>query len=107
VPTTAGTQMSEKLLTAIAAGTPPDTAEFDRFIVASRAAKSSLTDLTSMASVARVSQDQYYPFSWEEASYKGKLYALPFDTDTRGRYYNLDVFKEAGLTAAPDRDGAG
>jgi multiple sugar transport system substrate-binding protein len=97
VPTTAGTQMSEKLLTSIAAGTPPETAEFDRFIVASWAAKSSLTDLTDRAAAAKVSSGQYYPFSWEEASYKGKLYAMPFDTDTRGLYYNLDVFKEVGL----------
>jgi len=101
VPTTAGTQMSEKLLTAIAGGTPPDAAEFDRFIVASWAAKSSLTDLTSMASVAKVSQDQFYPFAWEEASYKGKLYAMPFDTDTRGLYYNMDLLKEAGLDKPP------
>jgi multiple sugar transport system substrate-binding protein len=105
VPTTAGTQMSEKLLTAVAAGTPPDTAEFDRFIVAAWAAKSSLTDLTSMASVARVSQDQYYPFAWEEASYKGKLYATPFDTDTRGLYYNIDVLKEAGYDKPPTTIG--
>ena len=37
-PTTAGTQMSEALLTAIAGGTPPDAAFFDRFIVAAWAA---------------------------------------------------------------------
>lgn len=101
IPTTAGTQMSEKLLTSIAAGTPPETAEFDRFIVASWAAKGSLTDLSAMASTAKATADQYYPFSWEEASYKGKLYAMPFDTDTRGIYYNMDLFKEASVDKPP------
>jgi multiple sugar transport system substrate-binding protein len=101
VPTTAGTQMSEKLLTAIAAGAPPETSEFDRFIVASWAAKSSLTDLTDRAAAAKVSKDQYYPFAWDEASYKGKLYAMPFDTDTRGLYYNMDIYKEAGIAKPP------
>jgi multiple sugar transport system substrate-binding protein len=97
VPVTQGTQMSEKLLTSIAAGTPPDTAEFDRFIVASWAAKGSLEDLTDMAKSAGVSADQYYKFSWDEASYKGKLYAMPFDTDTRGIYINNALAKDAGL----------
>jgi len=97
VPVTAGTQMSEKLLTSIAAGTPPDTAEFDRFIVASWAAKGSLEDLSDMAKSAGVAADQYFKFSWDEASYKGKLFAMPFDTDTRGIYINNAYVKEVGL----------
>ncbi len=101
VPTTAGTQMSEKLLTSIAAGTPPESAEFDRFIVSAWAAKNSLTDLSDLAKTAGITADQYFPFSWEEASYKGKLYAMPFDTDTRGIYYNMDLFKEAGIDKPP------
>ena len=97
VPVTQGTQMSEKLLTSIAAGTPPDTAEFDRFIVSSWAAKGSLEDLSDLAKGAKVAADQFYPFAWEEASYKGKLYAMPHDTDTRGIYINTKIAKDAGL----------
>jgi multiple sugar transport system substrate-binding protein len=97
IPVTQGTQMSEKLLTSIAAGTPPDTAEFDRFVVASWAAKGSLEDLSDLAKGAGVTADQFFPFAWEEASYKGKLYAMPFDTDTRGIYINTDIATQAGL----------
>ncbi len=97
IPVTQGTQMSEKLLTSIAAGTPPDTAEFDRFIVSSWAAKGSLEDLSDLAKGASVTADQFYPFAWEEASYKGKLYALPHDTDTRGIYINNDLATKAGM----------
>ena len=92
-----GTQANQKLLTAIAGGNPPDIYKFDRFIVAQFAAQDFLTDLTDLASKAGVKQDDYWPFAWEEANYNGKLYALPYDTDTRALWYNKDIFKEAGL----------
>jgi len=97
VPTTAGSQSSEKLLSAIAAGNPPDVAHFDRFVVGSWAARGSLTDISDLARAAGVTADQYFKFSWEEASYDGKLYALPHDTDDRGLYWNKKLFSEAGL----------
>lgn len=91
------TQANDKLLTSIAAGTPPGVFKFDRFIVAQFAAQGFLTDLTAQASAAGVKADDYWPFAWEEATYKGKLYALPFDTDTRALWYNKDLFTEVGL----------
>src|SRR4051794_38871633 len=92
-----GTQANQKLLTAIAGGNPPDIYKFDRFIVSQFAAQDFLTDLTDLANKAGVKQEDYYPFAWEEANYNGKLYALPYDTDTRALWYNKDIFKEAGL----------
>jgi multiple sugar transport system substrate-binding protein len=91
------TQANTKLLTAIAAGTPPDVFKFDRFIVAQFAAQGSLTDLTEQANKDGVKADDYWPFAWEEATYKGKVYALPYDTDTRALWYNEDLFTAAGL----------
>ena len=41
--------------------------------------------------------EDYYPFAWEEATYKGKVYALPFNTDTRALWYNKDIMQQAGL----------
>ncbi len=92
-----GTQPNQTRLTAIAGGNPPDIYKFDRFIVAQFAAQDFLTDLTDLASKAGVKQDDYFPFAWEEANYNGKLYALPYDTDTRALWYNKDIFKEVGL----------
>jgi multiple sugar transport system substrate-binding protein len=94
---TEGTQADEKLLTAIAGGAPPDVYKFDRFIVSQFAAQGFLTDLTDLASKAGIKAEDYFPFAWEEAVYKNKLYALPYDTDTRALWYNKDLFKEAGL----------
>jgi ABC-type glycerol-3-phosphate transport system substrate-binding protein len=55
------------------------------------------TDITEPAKAAGVTADQYFDFAWNEATYKDKIYALPFDTDTRALWYNKDIFKEAGL----------
>lgn len=95
--TAAGSQANEALLTAISAGTPPDAARFDRFIVPQFAAQGFLTEITDKASKDGVKKDDYFDFAWDEASYKGKVWALPWNTDTRGLWYNKDIAKEVGL----------
>lgn len=87
----------QKLLTAVAGGNPPDMALLDRFKVGTWASQNSLTDLSAMAAQSGINQSSYYPFVWEESSYKGKLYAIPIDTDSRMLFYNKDHFKEVGL----------
>ncbi|MGI6366998.1 MAG: ABC transporter substrate-binding protein [Anaerolineae bacterium] len=97
-PTTAGTQMSEALLTSIAAGNPPDAAYFDRFIVAAWAAEGSLTDLTDLCASNGITSDQYFPFAWTEVTgWQDKVWALPFDTDTRAVYFDKAVISEGGF----------
>lgn len=95
--TAANESQNEKLLTAVAGGNPPDVSWFDRFKVGSWASENSLTDLTEYAEKDGISKDKYYPFAWEEASFEGKLYAMPVDTDARLLFYNKDAFKDAGL----------
>jgi multiple sugar transport system substrate-binding protein len=96
-PTTEGTQMSEALLTSIAAGNPPDAAFFDRFIVAAWAAEGSLTDLTDLCASAGVKEADYYPFAWTEVTgWQNKVWALPFDTDDRALYFNKKILRDAG-----------
>jgi multiple sugar transport system substrate-binding protein len=97
VPTTAGTQLSDKLIAAISGGDPPEAARFDRFIVTSWASRGFLTDLSDMAKRDGVTEDKFIKEGWLEATYKGKVYAVPFDTDLRGLYYNKKAFQDAGL----------
>jgi multiple sugar transport system substrate-binding protein len=87
----------QKLLTAVAGGNPPDVALFDRFKVGSWAAQDALTDLTDMAAADGITGDIYYQYAWDEANYQGKLYGLPYTTDSRMLYYNKDHFEAAGL----------
>ncbi|NLK07178.1 MAG: ABC transporter substrate-binding protein [Firmicutes bacterium] len=87
-----------KLMTAVAAGTGPDVYLIDRFTTAQRAVAGALTDLTPFIERAGWKpQDEYLPFAITESTWAGKVYSLPFDTDTRALYYRKPDFTEVGL----------
>jgi ABC-type glycerol-3-phosphate transport system substrate-binding protein len=94
---TSGSQADEKLLTAVAGGTPPAAYYADRFTVPQFAYQGFFTDITDQAKAVGVTADQYFDFAWNEATYKDRIYALPFDTDTRALWYNKEILAEAGL----------
>ena len=86
------------LMTAVRGGTGPDVYMLDRFTVAQRASDGVLEDLTDV--INRVDPNfkaKVLPFAWDEAQFRGKTYAFPFDTDTRGLFYNIDMLREAGI----------
>ena len=86
-----------KLLTSIRGGVAPDVYMADRFTVPQRAAEGVLAPLPdAVAGTA----SQYLPFAWAETQFKGKTYALPFDTDARALWYNKDLIKAAGQDPA-------
>ncbi|MBS1706258.1 MAG: extracellular solute-binding protein [Armatimonadetes bacterium] len=110
----AGAMDPQKLMTAIVGRVPPDVIYQDRFTVsdwASRGAFRALDDLIARDAPTDPSTptpDKYYPAPWNEASYGGKVYAIPDGSDDRVLYYNTKVFAEnadklraAGLD--PDR----
>jgi multiple sugar transport system substrate-binding protein len=90
-------QLSEKLLTSIAAGTPPNTYYADRFLTATWAHKGIFTDLTPLNSKAGITANDYLDFAWNEASWNGKQWVLPFDTDIRMLYVNTDAAQQSGV----------
>jgi multiple sugar transport system substrate-binding protein len=94
---TQGSQADEKLLTAVAGGAPPALYYADRFTVPQFAQQGFFTEITDFAESAGVKEEDYYPFAWEETLYKGGIYALSFDTDTRALWYNKDIMAEAGV----------
>ena len=94
---TQGSQADEKLLTAVAGGTPPALHYADRFTVPQFAHEGFFTDITQFAEAAGVTKDLYFDFAWEETVYKGGIYALSFDTDTRALWYNMDIMAESGV----------
>jgi multiple sugar transport system substrate-binding protein len=87
-----------KLTTAVAGGTGPDVYMLDRFIVAERAAAGFLQELDEFTNADTMKpSEEHLPFAWAETQFKGKTYALPFDTDTRVLYYRKDILKQAGV----------
>jgi multiple sugar transport system substrate-binding protein len=89
---------SSTLMTAVRGGTGPDAYMLDRFVVPQRAADGILEDITDeLLKIDPQIQSKYIPFAWEEANFKGRTYALPFDTDTRMLYYRKDLLRQAGV----------
>ena len=85
-----------RLMTAVRGGTGPDVYMLDRFIVAQRAADGLLQDLTPYMGGEDVLSG-YLDFAKAEATFGGLPYALPFDTDARALFYNIDMMEEAGI----------
>ena len=87
-----------KLMTAVRGGTGPDVYHLDRFIVAQRAADGLLQDLSGFG--AADVMENYIAFARDEATFDGKPFALPFDTDARALYYNKTMLSDAGFDPA-------
>ncbi|MGC8890431.1 MAG: ABC transporter substrate-binding protein [bacterium] len=94
-----------KLMTAVAGGVGPDIYTVDRFTAAQRGATGILEPLNDLikASFGSVEtlQKEYLPFAWDEATWDGKVWVLPFDTDDRALYYRRDHIREVGLSGPP------
>lgn len=95
---------SSSLITAVRGGQGPDAYLLDRFIVAERAAQGLLEDLSPLIQKAGGNTDlheKYIDFAANEATYGGKPYAFPFDTDVRALFYNKKLFTDAGIDITP------
>ena len=80
----------------LSAGTAADVIQMDSFMVSELASAGYLEALDTMA--ASWDQYQYYMKGLlEVASYDGKVYALPTDTDVRMLWYNKPNFEKAGI----------
>ena len=55
--------------------------------------------LTSLAKRDKITGKEFWPFTWYESTYKGQVYALPYETDCRVMYWNRALFIDAGLNA--------
>ena len=85
-----------RLMTAVRGGTGPDVYLIGRFIVAQRAADGLLTDLTPLMEGEDI-LGNYVQFARDEVMLADTPYALPFDTDARALYYNIDMLEAAGV----------
>ncbi len=101
VPGGRGTMDPQKLMTAIAGGTPPDVIWQDRFTISGWASRDTFRPLDDLIARDSVNPKDFYKATWEEASYQGHVYALPYGTDCRALYYNRTLFREVGLN--PDK----
>lgn len=89
---------STKTMAAIAAGNPPATSLLGRWQHVEYAARGAILSLDEMVS-------QSTSFKWDdiwdrlqkESLMWGKIWTIPYTTDTRALFYNKDVMADAGL----------
>lgn len=78
--------------------TAPDVLVEDSFQIAADSAAGYITPLTKYLKTYPDWNSEFTPAAHSEASGpNGQIYGLPISTDTRGLWYNKDVFKKAGL----------
>lgn len=92
----------QKLMTAIAAGNPPDVTILDRFLAASWAARGAIQSIDKYLSPdTPLVEDNMPPGAWDElVGLDGKLYGSPVLSDNTGfwsLYYNRDHFRRVGM----------
>jgi len=92
-----------KLPAAVAAGTPPNVAVYDSILLVAGAARGLFGDISARAQQAGIGQADYQPWSWDMVSIKGKLYGLPYSTDTRMIYVNASHLQQAGIPTTPPK----
>ena len=102
---TGGRMDEQKLMCGIAAGDPPDCINQDRFSIGGWAARDAFRPLDDLIARDREAPDaihpeDYYTACWQEATYEGKVYAIPNTTDDRVLYYNEDLLRRAGYVDA-------
>jgi multiple sugar transport system permease protein len=87
----------EKILTSMAAGTPPDVFLLDAIMVPVFIGRDVLLDLMPFVRKYGVHLDGYYSNVLSIAMRGGKVYALPKDFTPMVMYYNKDLFDAAGV----------
>ena len=89
-----------KLVTVVAAGTPPDVSVYDRYTIASAQARGIMMDIQPYAKTAGIKGEDQQPWCWQEVFRDGKLWGLPYSTDTRTVYVNAAHLKKVGIPLA-------
>jgi ABC-type sugar transport system permease subunit/ABC-type glycerol-3-phosphate transport system substrate-binding protein len=91
----------QKLMTALAAKTPPDLLWQDRFTISNWAHRNAFLPLDQLIERDGIRKEDYYSACWNEVVYQGKVYGLPWNTDARALYYNKDIFEQEGIDHPP------
>lgn len=94
-----------KTLAALAAGTPPDSAQCYPGWADQYNQKKALADITPYLNArdgfSAADLKDFFPSLLKDGQLKGKQYTVPFNKSTPVLYYNDEMFKEAGISAPP------
>ena len=96
------TAAHEKLLTAFAGDSLPDVCALGNTWVAEFAALGALEPLDArVAAAPDLQPSDWFPGAWATGVVDGKLYGLPWYTETRAPYVRLDLLAKAAVSGLP------
>ena len=99
--------MFNKLLMSFRGGNPPDIVAMHQSDIPQYAAMGILEEMDSPLTEMGLKAADFDAAAWEGFKYKDKMLAMPLDIHMFGMYYNVDMFKKAGLDPAkPPQDRA-
>ena len=88
----------EKLLTAVAGGSPPDICSLDATIMIQLVGQGCFTPLDDfMKDVPGLQKTDFFPHCWSQVDYAGHVWGIPTTTDSFALLWNKTAFRKAGL----------
>ena len=87
----------QNLLTALAAGTPPDCCYTNFQVQTSLAKDGAWMPIDDYIAASGLKGSDFIGSMWSQSLYQGKAYCLPGGADFITMFYNKDIYKEAGL----------
>lgn len=93
---------TEKQLTAITGGNPPDIGYLIDYRISKLASVGSLAELDPYIEKTGVDPKNTVPEIWNLGNYGGKQYGIPYTMDSYMLFYNKDLFEEAGIPGPPE-----
>jgi multiple sugar transport system substrate-binding protein len=94
-------EFKRQLTVALVGGTPPDCVLVDNPDFAAYIDMGTFEALDDRIADWEYGKDDFYPGPWASATWEGKQYGIPFETNTLVLFYNVDMFEKAGLD--PDK----
>jgi len=90
-------ELKRQVAIAVAAGQPPDFMMIDNPDHASFTAMGAYTDITDRIANWEYSGEDFFPGPWQSTVWENRGYGIPIETNTLALFYNVDMFKGAGL----------
>jgi multiple sugar transport system substrate-binding protein len=94
--------VSEKLVTLVAGGTPPDVVQTQYSFCVDLAARDLIAPLDAYMARDRVRREDYVPGEIDEFAWKNKQYGIPKDNALRVLFFNQDRFDRSGIKPPTD-----
>ncbi len=95
-------EITNKILTQVAANNPPDVAYLDSSAVGEFAMRGALVNLDPYIEMSKgVDANDYVEAFMTSARYQGSIYGLPIDAESTGLFYRTDLFEAAGISEPP------